>query len=98
MPGSSRFQTEIFRTIEGLFSRAELLTFENPITFPAVEPFMAYVGASLSEDRKLWTSMFTSASEYESLINAIQDVAQRRFARDGKLVMTKVVGGILATK
>lgn len=98
MPGSSRFRTEIFRTIEGLFARTELLTFENPITFPAVEPFMAYVGASLSEDRKLWTSMFNSASEYEVLLSAIQDAAQRRFDRDGKLVMTKVVGGILATK
>ena len=98
MPGSSRFRTEIFRTIEGLFSKTELLTFENPITFPAVEPFMAYVGASLSEDRKLWTSMFNSAAEYEALIGAIQDAAERRFYRDGKLVMTKVVGGILATK
>jgi ubiquinone/menaquinone biosynthesis C-methylase UbiE len=98
MPGSSRFRTEIFRTIEGLFARTELLTFENPITFPAIEPFMAYVGASLSEDRKLWTSMFNSASEYDALLSAIQDAAQRRFNRDGKLVMTKVVGGILATK
>lgn len=98
MPGSSRFRTEIFRTIEGLFSKTELLTFENPITFPAVEPFMAYVRASLSEDRKLWTSMFNSAAEYEALLNAIQAEAQRRFAQDGKLVMTKVVGGILASK
>jgi ubiquinone/menaquinone biosynthesis C-methylase UbiE len=98
MPGSARFRTEIFRTIEGLFAKTELLTFENPITFPAVEPFMAYVGASLSEDRKLWTAMFNSAAEYEALLSAIQDAAQRRLARDGKLVMTKVVGGILATK
>jgi ubiquinone/menaquinone biosynthesis C-methylase UbiE len=98
MPGSSRFRTEILRTIESLFSRTELLTFENPITFPAVDPFMAYVGASLSEDRKLWTSMFNSAAEYDALIDTIQEAAKRRFARDGKLVMTKVVGGILATK
>jgi ubiquinone/menaquinone biosynthesis C-methylase UbiE len=98
MPGSSRFRTEIFRTIEGIFSETELLTFENPITFPTVEPFMAYVGASLSEDRKLWTSMFNNSAEYEALINAIQEAAESRFARDGKLVMTKVVGGILATK
>ncbi|HSQ39078.1 MAG TPA: class I SAM-dependent methyltransferase, partial [Anaerolineales bacterium] len=52
MPGSSRFKGEIYQTIEGKFAKTELLTFENPITFPAVEPFIEYVRASLSEDRK----------------------------------------------
>jgi ubiquinone/menaquinone biosynthesis C-methylase UbiE len=98
MPGSSRFKGEIYQTIESLFASTKLLTFENPITFPAVEPFMEYVGASLSEDRKLWTSMFNSPAEYRDLIGAIDEAAKRRFERDGKLVMTKVVGGILATK
>ena len=98
MPGSSRFQSEIYSTIAGLFSKAELLTFENPITFPSIEPFMDYVKASLSEDRKLWTSMFRSPEEYDELIRRIADVADSRFKRDGKLVMTKVVGGILATR
>ena len=98
MPGSSRFKTEIYGTIEGLFSKTELRKFENPITFPAVEPFMEYVKASLSEDRKLWTSMFKDADEYAALLDNIQSVAERWFSRDGKLVMTKVVGGILATK
>ncbi len=98
MPGSSRFKGEIYSTIEGLFSSTKLLTFENPITFPAVEPFMEYVGASLSEDRKLWTSMFDSPKQYKDLLKAIDQVARRRFQRDGKLVMTKVVGGILANK
>ncbi len=98
MPGSSRFKGEIFETIRGKFSRTELLTFENPITFPAVQPFIDYVRASLSEDRKLWTSMFNGKDEYEALIGSIQEVATRWFNRDGKLVMTKVVGGILATK
>lgn len=98
MPGSSRFKGDIYRTIEGLFSRTELLTFDNPITFPAVEPFMDYTRASLSEDRKLWTSMFNGREEYENLIKSIERVAKKRYARDGKLVMTKVVGGILATK
>ncbi len=98
MPGSSRFKGEIYRTIERIFTRTELLTFENPITFPSVEPFMDYTRASLSEDRKLWTSMFNGREEYEALLRSIESVAQRRFHRDGKLVMTKVVGGILATK
>jgi ubiquinone/menaquinone biosynthesis C-methylase UbiE len=98
MPGSSRFKGEIYQTIERLFAHTELLTFENPITFPSVEPFMAYTRASLSEDRKLWTSMFNSKEEYEALLQDIEKVAQRWFERDGKLVMVKVVGGILATK
>lgn len=98
MPGSSRFKGEIYQTIEGLFAKTELLRFENPITFPEVAPFIQYVRASLSEDRRLWTSMFNGKEEYEALIKSIETVAQRWFDRDGKLVMTKVVGGILATK
>jgi ubiquinone/menaquinone biosynthesis C-methylase UbiE len=98
MPGSSRFKGQIYTTIENLFSKTELLTFENPITFPEVRPFMDYTRASLSEDRRLWSSMFNGHDEYESLIREIEKVAGRWFKRDGKLVMTKVVGGILATK
>jgi ubiquinone/menaquinone biosynthesis C-methylase UbiE len=98
MPGSSRFKGDIFDTIASIFAKTELHIFENPLTFPEVGPFMDYVRASLSEDRKLWTSMFTDKDEYEALIQSIEVVATRWFERDGKLVMTKVVGGILATK
>jgi ubiquinone/menaquinone biosynthesis C-methylase UbiE len=98
MPGSSRFKGEIFDTIDSLFAKTELHKFENHLTFPEVAPFIEYVRASLSEDRKLWTSMFSGSDEYEALIGKIQAVAQKWFDRDGKLVMTKVVGGILATK
>jgi len=98
MPGSSRFKGDIFDTIDRIFAKTELHRFENHLTFPAVAPFVDYVRASLSEDRKLWTSMFNGREEYEALIGKIEAVAQKWFARDGKLVMTKVVGGILATK
>jgi len=98
MPGSSRFKGDIFNTIDRIFAKTELHTFENHLTFPAVAPFIQYVRASLSEDRKLWTSMFNGKEEYEALIGKIAEVATRWFERDGKLVMTKVVGGILATK
>ena len=98
MPGSSRFKGDIYKTIEKIFDKTELLTFENPLTFPEVKPFIDYVRASLSEDRKLWTSMFNGKDEYEALIGKIAAVANRWFERDGRLVMTKVVGGILATK
>jgi ubiquinone/menaquinone biosynthesis C-methylase UbiE len=98
MPGSSRFKSDIFNTIEKIFAKIELHEFENHLTFPGVAPFIDYVRASLSEDRKLWTSMFNGIEEYEALIDKITEVATRGFLRDGKLVMTKVVGGILATK
>ncbi len=98
MPGSSRFKGEIYQTIDNIFSKTELLTFENPLTFPEIKPFIDYVRASLSEDRKLWTDLFNGKEEYETLIQSIQDVATHWFERDGQLVMTKVVGGILATK
>ena len=98
MPGSSRLKGEIFQTIDRIFARTELHTFENHLTFPEATPFIEYVRASLSEDRRLWTSMFNGKDEYEALIGKITDVATRWFTRDGKLVMTKVVGGILATK
>jgi ubiquinone/menaquinone biosynthesis C-methylase UbiE len=98
MPGSSRFKGDIFNTIDGIFAKTELHKFENHLTFPEAAPFIDYVRASLSEDRKLWTTMFNGKDEYEALIGKIQAVAQKWFERDGKLVMTKVVGGILATK
>jgi len=98
MPGSSRFKGEIFDTVNRKFSKTELHKFENHLTFPEVAPFIEYVRASLSEDRKLWTSLFDGKDEYEALVGRIADVATRWFNRDGKLVMTKVVGGILATK
>ena len=97
-PGSSRFKGDIFNTINRIFARTELHTFENHLTFPEVAPFIEYVRASLSEDRRLWTSMFNGKEEYKELIGSIEEVATRWFERDGKLVMTKVVGGILATK
>jgi ubiquinone/menaquinone biosynthesis C-methylase UbiE len=98
MPGSSRFKGDIFNTISKIFAKTELHKFENHLTFPEVAPFIDYVRASLSEDRKLWTSMFNGHDEYEALIGKIEAVAKKWFDRDGKLVMTKVVGGILATK
>ena len=98
MPGSSRFKGDIFKSISNIFAKVELHKFENHLTFPDVTPFIDYVRASLSEDRKLWISMFNGAAEYEALIRKIEEVARKRYECDGKLVMTKVVGGILATK
>jgi ubiquinone/menaquinone biosynthesis C-methylase UbiE len=98
MPGSSRYSSLIYKAIQTLFSKVELSIFENPLIFGAVDPFLAYTRASLSEDRKLWNSLFEELGGFEQVMQEIKIVADRRLAKEGKLVMTKVVGGILATK
>ena len=98
MPGSSRYASEIFETIQAQFSHVALHIFENPLTFPEVNPFIDYTRASLSEDRLLWNTFFESKTDFEQIMSKITTVAEKWFQRDGKLVMTKVVGGILAKK
>jgi hypothetical protein len=63
-----------------------------------VEPFIAYTRASLSEDRKLWNAFFQTKEDFQTVMDNITKVAAKWFKRDGSLVMTKVVGGILARK
>lgn len=98
MPGSSRYASEIYSAMQKLFSKTEQHIFENPLTFDLVEPFMVYTRASMSEDRRLWNSLFETHEEFESVMRQIETVAKKRFESDGKLVMTKVVGGFIATK
>lgn len=98
MPGSSRYGSAILDSIRSTFSSVEVHIFENPLTFQTAEPFVAYTRASLAEDRKLWTSLFNSKEEFEQLMQQITAVAERRIQAEGQLVMTKVVGGFIATK
>lgn len=98
MPGSSRYSTEFLSTIKSLYSKVEVHIFENPLTFTSVEPYIAYTRASMSEDRRLWSSFFTSKDDFEKIMSEITEVAKKRLDKEGKLVMTKVVGGFLATK
>jgi len=98
MPGSSRFDSEILSTIRGMFASVDVHEFENPLVFESVEPFVAYTRASLAEDRKLWSGLFDGKDDFNRVMDQITAVAARRLQQDGKLVMTKVVGGFLATK
>jgi hypothetical protein len=98
MPGSSRYSTEILAAVKSLFSHTEVIIFVNPLTFDDAEPFLIYTRASLSEDRKLWTSFFENKDEFEVVMQKIRAAAEKRIEKDGKFVMTKVVGGILAQK
>lgn len=98
MPGSSRYGSQILDSIKKTFSSIRVEIFENPLTFEQVEPFLAYTRASLSEDRKLWTNLFEGKEGFEKVMQQIKKVAERRLKQEGKLVMTKVVGGFIATK
>jgi ubiquinone/menaquinone biosynthesis C-methylase UbiE len=98
MPGSSRYGSEILETIKKQFANIEVHIFENPLTFTKAEPFLEYARASLSEDRKLWGDFFKEKQDFEHIMNQIEQVAHQRITRDGQLVMTKVVGGFIATK
>jgi ubiquinone/menaquinone biosynthesis C-methylase UbiE len=98
MPGSSRYASEILDTIKKQFSDVVVHIFENPLSFPEVKPFLDYTRASLSEDRLLWNTFFETKTDFEEIMSKITTVAEDWFKRDGKLVMTKVVGGILAKK
>ncbi len=98
MPGSSRYSTEILDAMKATFRQVEVHIFENPLVFPTAEPFLEYTRASLSEDRKLWTGLFTDQAGFEEVMQAITAVAEKRLERDGQLVMTKVVGGFIGIK
>lgn len=98
MPGSSRYSTQILSAMQNIFSKVEIKIFENPLTFPEVEPFLEYTRASLDEDRKLWSSFFTGKEDFNNVMKLIKKVAEERLQEQGKLVMTKVVGGFIATK
>jgi ubiquinone/menaquinone biosynthesis C-methylase UbiE len=98
MPGSSRYASEIYGSMQELFCCTEQHIFENPLSFETVDPFMIYTRASMSEDRRLWNSLFETHDEFERVMNQIETTAKQRIERDGKIVMTKVVGGFIATK
>jgi ubiquinone/menaquinone biosynthesis C-methylase UbiE len=98
MPGSSRYGSEILSAVKNTFSRVDVEIFENPLTFKSPEPFIAYTRASLSEDRRLWNSFFKNKEDFVKIMQQIMAVADERVKRDGQIVMTKVVGGFIATK
>lgn len=98
MPGSSRYGSQILSAMRDTFSKVDVNIFENPLTFKTAEPFLEYTRASLSEDRKLWHDFFTGKEGFDEIMKAITEVAEECVKRDGQIVMTKVVGGFIATK
>lgn len=98
MPGSSRYSSDILDSITDTFDQVEVVIFENPLKFKEAKPFLDYTRASLSEDRKLWNGFFTEKEGFKDIMRKITEVAEKRVEKEGEIVMTKVVGGFLATK
>ena len=98
MPGSSRYGSEILQVLQNTFADVQVHIFENPLTFKEVEPFLAYVKASLSEDRRLWSEFFLSEGDFDKIMDRIAVASERRLEQDGEMVMTKVVGGFIARR
>src|SRR5450759_4518545 len=89
MPGSSRYSSQIYGTMQSLFQSTQQHIFENPLKFTSVEPYMVYTRASMSEDRKLWNALFITHAEFENVMAKIQKVAEKRLQNQGQIVMTK---------
>ena len=98
MPGSSRYSTQILSAMKDTFTKVEAHIFENPLNFPESDPFVEYTRASLSEDRKLWKNLFSGQEDFEKVMKDIDKVAKKQLKESGELIMTKVVGGFIATK
>jgi len=98
MPGSSRYGTEILEAMRAQFASVEVMVFENPLAFESIEPFLDYTRASLSEDRKLWKSLFEGGVGFDQVMQQIEQVGSRKLREEGRLVMTKRVGGFLAAR
>lgn len=71
--------------MQKLFSATEQHIFENPLTFRSVEPFMVYTRASMSEDRRLWNSLFETHDEFETVMSQIEKVAKNGLKRTERL-------------
>ncbi len=74
------------------------MSFENPLTFKTAEPSSNILVLLFQKTANSGQVSFNDKSEFEEIMKKIQIVAEKRIKLDGKLVMTKVVGGFLATK
>jgi ubiquinone/menaquinone biosynthesis C-methylase UbiE len=98
MPGSSRYGSEFLDCIQAMFNDVKVHIFDNPLEFQKAGPFVAYTRASLNEDRKIWSSFFENPTEFELIMDKIEKVAEQLISEEGRMIMTKVVGGFVATK
>ena len=97
LTGSSRFTTEILNAVVDEFEIIKLEVFKNRVVFPSAEPFVTYAESILSEKRNVYAALFEN-NEFNEVIKKVEILAEKEIMEKGEIVMTKVVGGIIATK
>ena len=95
--GSSRFSTVILNTVTAKFQETSLYVFKNTLTFPNPAPLLNYTEASLSKTRGIYSKIL-EGRDYNDAIQTIENHVNVLSSKNKKLVMTKIVGGILAKK
>jgi len=95
--GSSRFSSEIFQKVYEKFDRAKIDVFKNELVFDSHIPFYDYTKSALEKKRGVYANFFKGMSQ-KMILKKIENLMKSRFLKQGKLKMTKLVGGITAFK
>ena len=95
--GSSRFSSEIFQKVYEKFDRARIDVFKNELVFDSHIPFYDYTKSALEKKRGVYANFFKGMSQ-KMIFKKIENLMKSRFLKQGKLKMTKLVGGITAFK
>jgi len=95
--GSSRFSTEIFRSVNEILDSAKMNEFKNELKFNEIKPYMEYARSALEKNRKVYEK-FLEGKDLDLILERVKLILQGKIKKDGKLNMTKIVGGIMAYK
>ena len=93
--GSSRYSTEIFESVNNIFENATIEEFKNQLNFETIEPFLEYAHSTLEKNRKVYVE-FLKNKDLKLLLSKIQNILKEKIKINGKLIITKLVGGISA--
>ena len=95
--GSSRFSTEIFSSVNKILDSANISQFKNELKFDDINPYMEYARSALEKNRKVYEK-FLEGKNLDLILEKVKLILQDKIKKNGKLNMTKLVGGILAYK
>tara|TARA_X000000368_G_C23022832_1_gene708792 strand:+ start:986 stop:1801 length:816 start_codon:yes stop_codon:yes gene_type:complete len=95
--GSSRFSSEIFDSVKKNLDSAKIDIFKNELKFDKIDPYIEYARSALEKNRKVYEK-FLEGKNLDLILTKVSSILQDKIKKDGKLVMTKMVGGIMAYK
>jgi len=95
--GSSRFSTEIFKSVNNILDSAKINEFKNELKFKDIEPYIEYAKSALEKNRKVYEK-FLEGKNLNLIIDKVKIILHEKIEKDGEIKMTKLVGGILAFK